>query len=47
MVMMGEHDPQADDVAPENGRMPYTEIVAEGVRRLADDLQEALPPRAA
>ena len=42
MVVMGEHDPQADDVAPGNGGMPCAEVLAEGSRRLADDLQKAL-----
>ncbi len=28
MVVMGEHDPQADDVAPGNGGMPRVEVLA-------------------
>src|SRR5271157_374912 len=42
MVMVREDDPQADDVAPGNARVLCAEVLAEGVRRLADDLQEAL-----
>src|SRR5258708_4736205 len=40
--MVGEHDPQADDVAPGDAGMPCSELLAEGVRGLADDLQQAL-----
>ena len=42
MVMVREHDPQADDVVPGNTGMLSAEVIAEGVRRLADDLQEAI-----
>src|ERR1700722_10384915 len=42
MVVVREHDPQADDVAPGNAGMLRAEVLAEGVRRLADDLQETL-----
>lgn len=42
MVVVCEHDPHADDVAPGNARVPQPEILAEGVRCLADDLQETL-----
>jgi hypothetical protein len=40
--MVREHNPQADDVAPGNAGMLRAEVLAEGVRRLADDLQETL-----
>jgi Helix-turn-helix domain len=39
----GEHDPQADDVAPGNARILCPEVFAEGVRRLANDLEERGP----
>jgi hypothetical protein len=42
MIMMREHDPQAGDVTPGNAGMPCTEFLGEGVRGLADDLQESL-----
>src|ERR1035438_1744655 len=42
MVVVREHDPQADDVAPGNAGMLRAEVLAEGVRRLADDLQKTL-----
>jgi hypothetical protein len=38
MVVVREHDPQADDVAPGNAGMLRAEVLAEGIRRLTDDL---------
>src|SRR6185437_15619243 len=42
MVMMRERDAQANDVPPGNVGVLRAEVLAEGVRRLADDLQKAL-----
>lgn len=42
VVMVCEHDPQADDVAPGNTGVASAEFLAQGVRGLADDLQQAL-----
>jgi hypothetical protein len=42
VVTVREHDPHADDVAPGDAGVPRAEFLAEGVRGLADDLQEAL-----
>jgi hypothetical protein len=42
VVMMREHDPQTDDVAPRNVRMVRAILLGQGTCRLANDLQQAL-----
>ena len=42
MIMVRKDDLQADDVAPGDAWMLCAEFLAEGIRRLADDLQKAL-----
>ena len=39
---MGEHNPQARNVPPRHARVSFGRRTREGVRRLADDLEEPL-----
>jgi hypothetical protein len=41
VVMVCQHDPKADDVAPRHAWVLRPEVFGEGVSCLADDLQEA------